>query len=47
MGDKITLDESVVMEEIKEDAREEMLQEELPKIQPKKNKNDKILAKSS
>ena len=40
MGDKITLDESVVMEEIKEDAREEMIQEELPKIQPKKNKND-------
>lgn len=40
MEEKITLDESMVTEDVKEETREEVIQEELPKIQPRKNRND-------
>lgn len=41
MEEKMILDESVIVEEVKEETHEEVIQEELPKIQPrKKNKNE-------
>lgn len=42
MEDNFMMDESVIMEEIKEEIPKEEIQEELPKIQPrKKNKYDR------
>ena len=36
MEEKMILDESVIMEEVKEETHEEVIQEKLPKIQPRK-----------
>lgn len=36
MEEKMILDESVIMEDTKEETREEVIQEKLPKIQPRK-----------
>jgi hypothetical protein len=41
MEEKMILDESIIVEEVKEETHEEVIQEELPKIQlRKKNKNE-------
>lgn len=39
MEDEMILDESVIAEEVKEETNVEVIQEPLPKIQPRKNKN--------
>lgn len=36
MEEKMILDESVIMEDVKEETHEEVVQEKLPKIQPRK-----------
>lgn len=36
MEEKMILDESVIMEDVKEETHEETIQEKLPKIQPRK-----------
>lgn len=36
MEEKMILDESVIMEDVKEETHEEVIQEKLPKIQPRK-----------